>query len=215
MYELVRALRIPQLVSLRVYMRPKGLLQAPLRAIGAPLGLVWGEVWDLTVKMIGTKENPQFLAKGSETKNVLPWIASVFNEYDDRFNSLGNQGLRLALNFTKEACVAAMEFEEILRSQNRYFSAGATADLFSKYMRFASLYNRAGGNFIQKHHLMIHCIRDTQFFGNPTYYSTYRSESFNGVLARIARNCHSSTFYSDIHIRAAALNARAISKHMV
>lgn len=167
------------------------------------------------MKMIGTRDNPHFSAKGSETKNVLPWVLSVFDEYNDRFSSLENQDLRLALDFAKEAGIAALEFENILRSQPRHMSPASTADLLSKYMRFASLYERAGGNLVQKHHLMIHCIRDTSLFGNPKYYTTYRSESFNGVLARIARNCYSSTFYADIHIRAAALNARSISKHMV
>ena len=181
---------------------------------GAILGPLLGQVWDLTMKMIGTKDNPQFNAKGSETKNLLPWIDSMFTEYDVQFKALEDDSLRLSLDFAKEACAAALQFESTLRNNGRYLDAGATRDLFANYMRFASLYERAGGNFVQKHHLMIHCIRDTSLFGNPRFYTTYRSESFNGVLAKIARNCNFSSFYEDMHIRAAALNVRTISKHM-
>ena len=179
-----------------------------------PFGVHWGEVWDLTMNMIGSKDNPQLNAKGSETKNMLPWVISVFDEYADQFNALENEDLKLALNFAKEAATAASEFENILRSHDRHMSASDIQELLSKYYRFASLYERAGGNMVQKHHLMLHCIRDASFFGNPRYYTTYRSESFNGVLAKIARNCKEVTFYADMHIRAAAFNVRAISKHM-
>jgi hypothetical protein len=164
--------------------------------------------------MIGTAENPQFNAKGSETRNLLPWIASMFDEYDGQFNAIEDHNLKLSLNFAKEACSAALQFESTLRNNTRFLDRDATCDLFANYMRFASLYERAGGNYVQKHHLMIHCIRDTSLFGNPRFYTTYRSESFNGVLAKIARNCHASTFYNDMHTRAAALNVRSISKHM-
>ena len=163
--------------------------------------------------MIGTRDTPQFHAKGSETKNLLPWIASMFNEYKVEFSSLAPD-ISLALDFAKEAADAALMFENTLRINDRYMDADATRDLLAHYMRFVSMYERAGGNLVQKHHLMVHCIRDTSFFGNPKFYTTYRSESFNGVLAKIARNCDSRTFYGDMHIRAAALNARAISKHM-
>ena len=165
--------------------------------------------------MLGTHDNPQFNAKGSETRNLLPWIASMFDQYESQFSSLPDDTLKMALNFAKEACAAAVEFENTLRNNNRYLDEGAIRDLFATYMRFASLYERAGGNLVQKHHLMIHCIRDASIFGNPRYYTTYRSESFNGVLAKIARNCASAAFYMDMHVRAAALNARTISKHMV
>lgn len=174
----------------------------------------WGEVWELTLNMIGKGENPQFNAKGSETKNMLPWLIEVFDKYADEFNALANDDLKARLDFAKESCIAASEFEDILRSHDRYMSASDIQDLLSKYMRFESLYARAGGNYVQKHHLMIHCIRDASVFGNPKYYTTYRSESFNGILANIARNCASATFYADMHIRAAALNVRSISKHM-
>ena len=167
------------------------------------------------MNMIGTRDNPQFNAKGSETKNMLPWIISVFDKYSDQFNNVGNDDLKLKLDFAKESCIAASEFENILRTHDRHMPASVIQQLLAKYMRFSSLYQRAGGNYVQKHHLMIHCIRDAVFFGNPKYYSTYRSESFNGVLAKIARACASVTFYSDVHIRAAALQKRNISKHAV
>ena len=49
---------------------------------------------------------------------------------------------------------------------------------------------------------------------SPRFYTTYRSESFNGMLAAIARGCHSLSFYGDVHLRASVLNARSIAKHM-
>ena len=222
-----QALKVPQ-GSLRLKQASKGLqgvLKAPQADKLCPPasfsvllffgGSLFGQVWDLTMGMIGTKENPQFNAKGSETKNLLPWITSMFTEYESQFNELANASLKTALGFAKEACSAALSFETTLRENGRYLGPDATQSLFVDYMRFASMYERAGGNLVQKHHLMVHCVRDTSIFGNPRFYTTYRSESFNGVLAKIARNCYSSSFYQDMHIRAAALNARAISKHMV
>ena len=165
--------------------------------------------------MLGSRDNPNFAAKGSETRNVLPFLLSVFDEYGEHFSTIRKDNLRLALGFAKEASIAASEFEEILRSQPRKMSTDATVDLMSKYMRFLSMYARAGGNIVQKHHLMVHCVQESKRFGNPRFYTTYRSESFNGVLAKMARVCHSSVFYADVHLRAAALNARSLSKHMV
>ena len=50
-----------------------------------------------------------------------------------------------------------------------------------------------------KFHLMFHCIQRAVSQGNPRFSSTYRDESLNGVIARIARSCHRRTWQAMVH----------------
>ena len=172
------------------------------------------QVWDLRLSMLGTRDNPNFNAKGSETKHMLPFVIKLLAENQAKINGLRDKDLVRAFGFASDAAKAALELQNVMESNNRKFCEKTVAELLFNYLRFASLYERAGGNYVAKHHLMVHCIRDSIRFGNPRFYTTYRSESFNGLLAAMARSCASPSFYADVHMKAAALNARCISKHM-
>ena len=50
-----------------------------------------------------------------------------------------------------------------------------------------------------KHHWMVHCVQQPPTFGNPRFHHTYRDESLNGVIAKIAKTSARSTFAVTVH----------------
>lgn len=59
-----------------------------------------------------------------------------------------------------------------------------------------------------KCHFMIHLIQRALFKGNPCKYGTYRDESFNGLIAKIARACHRRTWANVIHWKCQGLHKK-------
>ena len=45
-----------------------------------------------------------------------------------------------------------------------------------------------------KHHALVDMSRVIARFGNPTKFSTYNDESFNSLIARLARSVHPAHF---------------------
>ena len=45
-----------------------------------------------------------------------------------------------------------------------------------------------------KHHALVDMSRQMKKFGNPSKFSTYNDESFNALIARLARSVHPSRF---------------------
>ena len=58
-----------------------------------------------------------------------------------------------------------------------------------------------GGELRPKHHIMIHLIHKARVMGHPSLWATFRDESLNGVVARIARAAHRTTFNAMAHAR--------------
>ena len=50
------------------------------------------------------------------------------------------------------------------------------------------------GLFVPKHHLMLHLTHRASFFGNPSWYATWRDEGHNRDLKRVLRNCYQRFF---------------------
>ena len=50
------------------------------------------------------------------------------------------------------------------------------------------------GLFVPKHHLMLPLTHRASFFGNPSWYATWRDEGHNRDLKRVLRNCHQRFF---------------------
>jgi exonuclease VII small subunit len=131
---------------------------------------------------------------GNETSTLLPFIVELLETHKDKLSQVSDD-FKLATELLHESGKALLEFDQKLRKHTRKLQESDVEELMGSYLRFASLCERAGGNLVQKHHLMCHCIQKSVYLGNPRYYTTYRSESFNGVVARMARSVHSMLFY--------------------
>ena len=71
--------------------------------------------------------------------------------------------------------------------------------LLDAYTRHVNMRVRAGGEVQPKHHLMLHLVQRCLRFGNPKYYWTYRDESSNGIVTKIARSCYRRRFMMAVH----------------
>ena len=163
--------------------------------------------------MIGTADSPCFAGKGSETHGLLPWVVETLQNNIDKIKELPSN-LSLEGQLLLAAGKAAVRFDTVLRASTRRISEDNTRQLMTDYLQFASLVERAGGNMVQKHHLMIHCVQNTRTQGNPRMYTTYRSESFNGVLARICRACYRHNWYKAVLYHVSILNTLELNQMM-
>jgi len=84
----------------------------------------------------------------------------------------------------------AIKFETVLREAPRNISDEDQYRALFHYKRFVVLFDRAGGHLTPKFHLLFHQLQECSLFGNPRYYHTYADESFNKLVARVARSCH-------------------------
>ena len=114
------------------------------------------------------------------------------------------------------ACAsAAVDVDHLLRSTGRAdYSDASRAKLFRTYMHHLQLYDRCGGNLLPKHHMMVHMIHKTSRLGHPSLYATFRDESLNGVVAKIAKSCHRRSFNHMVHLKFQRLRALAGSYAM-
>ena len=81
--------------------------------------------------------------------------------------------------------------------------------LWGLILGFLSFFSKAEGPLTSKCHFMFHLIQRSLYKGNPKKYSTYRDESFNGLIARIARSCHRRTWANVIHWKCQALHKKS------
>ena len=154
------------------------------------------EIWNLTLNMLGKKDNPTLSAKAKETHGILQFIVDTFEKHGARIKELEN--FRMTAALLHEAGKAALQIDDVLDSPGRKFELEQSQHAFEVYLRFATLYQRAGGKMVQKFHLMIHLFQDTIRKGNPRSYSTYRDETINRIIAAIARSCHRQSWTESI-----------------
>jgi hypothetical protein len=84
----------------------------------------------------------------------------------------------------------AARFEQVLRQSPRDMDETSRKQALFHYSRFVVLFDRCGGNLTPKFHLLIHQVQEYKYFGNARYYHTYSDESFNSIIAKIARASH-------------------------
>ena len=100
------------------------------------------------------------------------------------------------LRFYLRACLLHEAGRHLLRFNDLLLECGFLvpdahrASLMMSYLGFVQLYDRAGGKFRPKWHLICHAIDESQRMGNPRYLMVYKDETMNGALARIARSAH-------------------------
>ena len=154
--------------------------------------------------MLGKPKNPVLSAKGAETKGLLLFCVKTLENYMPVFLSIGGQAL-IAAQFLLASGKAAQDFESIMHAHDRNLDRPAQERLHAAFLRHVVLFVRAGGKLRPKHHAVFHMVRKTYYLGNPLCYSTYRDESLNGVIARIARSTHRWSLMRSVHHKFAGL----------
>jgi hypothetical protein len=174
------------------------------------------ELWNLTEDMLGKRYRPELKAKAAETRILIPFCVEILTNFMYCFVAQGGDA-HLRAQFMLGATESGVEFERILRAElpsGRSMSRAAQLDCWSAYMRHEMLCRRAGMRSLPKHHCMQHLVKRICFKGNPLSYSTYRDESLNGVIARIAASCHRRTFGMSVHEKYIYLQATGGSTEM-
>jgi len=159
---------------------------------------VSNQVWDLTLKMLGKSTDPMLNAKAAETHGLLLFAVDLLQETMPKFEAKGGETF-LAAQFLLASGRAAVALEDVLIRNPREIPREEQRLALNKFIEHTILYLRAGGTLVPKHHLMCHMFQDMHFLGNARYYMTYRDESLNRVIARIAKSCHRMTFYTVVH----------------
>ena len=147
------------------------------------------------MSMIGKRDSPGMSTKAAETEGLLEFVHGLLKTHMDQFVASGatdeiRQHIHLSAKLLLAASTSAMDFEALLKNCKRNVPLETQEQLLVEYKRFNVLFSRAGGHLNPKNHLMLHLIQGLDFHGNARYYHTYNDESFNGVIARIARSCH-------------------------
>ena len=68
---------------------------------------------------------------------------------------------------------------------------------------------RCGFDLKPKNHQLVHFVQRSLHDGAPRLYTTYREESFNGVLARVGRSVHALTWEAGVLYKIAYLQELA------
>ena len=147
------------------------------------------EISDLTVKMVGSRQEPKLKTKGAET-----WAFSLF--LIDQLRKLGHvtgpDHVRLlhageclqrmvqiwgAYSWT----IPAVEQEQLFASYNMHIALMATFDVYTP-----------------KHHIIYHLLEKTDYQGNPREYACWLDESLNRLLKGACRNVSQATFEQSV-----------------
>jgi hypothetical protein len=94
-----------------------------------------------------------------------------------------------------EAGKEAIAFENCLKGSSRVMTDTKQEECLRHYTRFVILYSRVQPQTTPKFHLMFHQILEIPCKGNPIYYHSYNDEAFNGLVAKVAKSCHRSTWH--------------------
>ena len=161
-------------------------------------------LWGLTMGMIGSNKNPIMSAKGAEMRGVLPFFISQLEQFENRFGELGYERC-VEGQYLLASARAAGDFEDLLNEAPQLVPTNMRLKIWHAFMRHAVCFAKAGGDLKPKHHLMIHLLQRMHVHGNPLYYHTYRDESLNGIVAKIAKSCHRWCFAEMTHRKYAVL----------
>ena len=148
------------------------------------------EVWNLSMAMLGNKSKPMLHAKAKESEGLLMFAVYALESHKDKLCNV-SEITAGKVSLLLESGKAALDINQILRqNSDRKIPVSDCQILLGKYLRFANLLQRAGGDDIQKSHLMIHMLQRSIYKGRPIWYATWRDEWINGILAKVANSAH-------------------------
>ena len=157
--------------------------------------------------MIGQSSNPSLSAKAAASHGLVSFIAYLLEKNLPAFQTLSHERARKG-KVLFEAAKAALQVDSVFKAVSRKLSRRELQLAFGAYCRFLKFYEEGGGPIIPKCHFMLHMIQRASHKGNPRLYSTYRDESFNGTIAKVARSCHRRTWQNAIHFKCRAIHKK-------
>ena len=163
--------------------------------------------------MLGSSSRPTFTAKGAETHGLLLFVVVVLERYAQEFSAEPAPAPLQARLFLA-AGHAALDFDKVMNTGDRNFPPDVRLIFFQRYMKFSCLLDRAVLPVIPKVHLGFHMVHKAGERGHPRLQSTYKFESTNGVLARIARSCHRANWAMQMHSKCAIMQQLQITTQM-
>ena len=146
--------------------------------------------------MLGKRKQPSLSAKAAETHGLLEFCIVLLDIFLPKFRTDDDI---LCAQLLKAAGENALKFDAYLSQNDRDMPQKERDDMAYAFVRFGTLFERANGHVIPKFHLMLHLIARVTRNGNPRFYTTYKDESLNGVVARIAKSCHRRSWEFNVH----------------
>ena len=168
------------------------------------------QLWSLTLKMIGSETDPHMATKANETVHLFDFLVVFMQEFQAELEAYDSTRTKFLIRSGLEA----QKVNTILSVSGDNISATDAKALLDAYTRHVSFFLRAGGLFYPKHHLMFHLCQRVLAQGNPRRYWTYRDESLNGVVVKLARASHKLRFMETVHDRYRWLEALDLCCHM-
>ena len=158
--------------------------------------------------MLGTTDRPSLHAKAAESHGLALFIRHLLEVHLPSFQKKLPHDQARRGKYLLEAAKAAEHLDKPFSEKNRSFSRQQVQMALGAYSRFLAFFEKAGGSGTPKCHFMFHLIQRSLSKGNPSKYSTYRDESFNGLIAKIARSCHRRTWANVIHWKCQGLHQK-------
>ena len=165
------------------------------------------------MSMIGNQDTYNLSAKAAESHGLLKFVLSLLHKYSDEFAKQQDH-LARKLALLTAAAEAAHAMDDVLMLEFRQFTRHHCQMLLQLYLRFLTLYLKAGGVWRPKCHLLVHMIQRAADRGNPRLYSTYRDESLNGTIAKIARSAHRRTWSNVIHFKCGIFHQKNLDAYL-
>jgi hypothetical protein len=141
---------------------------------------------DLTVKMLGPRDEPEMKSKGAETKCLIPFCVYLLRQHTE---ALGSKGRILV-----KCGEALIGFMDVLKSSPRRMDVESLQRLHDHTLNLILYWDGAGLAFKPKMHLLVHLVHFASWSGNPSYHTTFADEGMNKILADIARSAHRAVF---------------------
>ena len=109
-----------------------------------------------------------------------------------------------------------VKFRATMRESEAVFDAALHQTFVDLAKRAFTLRQVAGVTFHPKWHFMLDLAHEAGSAGNPSYYSTFLDESYNGQLARVCKVCSALTWHKRVlmNFRWAFSTVRPVS-HLV
>ena len=73
-------------------------------------------------------------------------------------------------------------------------------DCFALFTRHMALMEE-DEQYVPKHHVVLHMLRNSELLGNPTFYSTWLDETLNKTLKAACRETSQATFEASVLYR--------------
>ena len=148
----------------------------------------------LTVGMLGMENKkgpnkPTLKAKGGETSDLTEFCYEIAEKHQDKSEKLKTLA---------KAGKGLINLKLKLKTLPRKMTITQTQECLNDTKTFINGYKRAGCHMVPKFHRMIHLIRNSKKFGNPSKHATWWDEHENGILKRQAEQTHGARFQEGV-----------------